>query len=127
MDKTKIIDALYNAVLINRVHQTEGAKGEKAETALNKMFKNAKVDVKVDSLYEMSFAEFMETNANEAMSTGQVGFGKEFVDQEILVAMLIERLEDENSLIGLIPTSNIKRMNGKKETLPARGKKIRMV
>ena len=127
MDKTKIIDALYNAVLINRVNKTTGAKKEKAETALNKMFKSAGVEVKADSLYEMSFTEFMETNANEAMSTGQVWFGKEFVDQEILVAMLIERLEDENSLLGLIPSSNIKRMNGKKETLPARGKKIRMV
>lgn len=135
MDKSKIIDALYNAVLISRV--VNSSKQEKAETAMNRMFKKAgitsmnkqgvKSDLKIDSLYDMSFADFMETNANEAMTTGQVGFGKEFVDQEILVAMLIERLEDENSLMGLIPTSNIKRMNGKKETLPARGKKIRMV
>jgi len=127
MDKTKIIDALYNAVLINRVHATTGAKREKAETALNKMLKSASVTNSVDSLYEMSFSEFIETNANEAMSTGQVGFGKEFVDQEILVAMLIERFGDENSILSMIPSSNIKRMNGKKETLPARGKKIRMV
>lgn len=127
MDKTKIIDALYNAVLIQRVHNTVWTKREKAETALNKMFKNAKIDAKVENFYDMSFEQFMETNANEAMSTGQVWFGKEFVDEEILVAMLIERLEDENSLLWLIPSSNIKRMNGKKETLPARGKKIRMV
>jgi len=41
--------------------------------------------------------------------------------------MLIERFGDENSILSMIPGSNIKRMNGKKETLPARGKKIRMV
>lgn len=124
MDKTKIIDALYNSVLINRVHNTTGAKREKAETALNKMFKNAKVEETVENLYDMNFLEFMQTNANESMSTGQVGFGKEFVDQEILSSMLVDRLEDDMSLLSM---ANIKRMNGRKETLPVRGAKIRMV
>jgi len=120
-------DSIYNMVMLNTLHAKSAEQREKGETALQNQFEKAGVQVNVKELYNMSVEDFIKTNANEAMSTGQAGFGQEFVEDEILDTMLLERLEDPTSLFSVIPGTNIKRMQGKTVTLPARGKKIRMI
>lgn len=58
------------------------------------------------------------------MSTGQVGFGKEFVEELILSDELIDRLRDSGSILA---KATIKTMGGRKISTPVRGAKVRMV
>lgn len=118
------IEALYNAALISKASKLTGDKKKEVETIFNDQLKKAKINNKISDFYEMSFGQFIETNANEAMTTGQVGFGKEFVEQEILDSMLLERIQDSKSLLAY---ANIKRVTWYKGRILARGKKLRMV
>lgn len=78
----------------------------------------------VDTMLNMSMKEFLDTNANEVVNPAQVGFGKEFVQESILVPELIERIENTGSLLN---GANIKNMLNKIHLYPVRGAKNRMV
>lgn len=91
------------------------------EKDLNNVLKNE--NVTVAKLLEMDANAFYKTNANEVLSTTQVGFGKEFVEETILAKELIERLETNDSLL---VDATIKLMSGKSVDYPVRGGKVRM-
>lgn len=78
----------------------------------------------IDQLLNMPAEDFIKTNANEVMSTGQTGFGKEFVEEVVLVKELIERLQTSGNLLS---RATIRHMTAKKMSFPVRGGKLRMV
>ena len=78
----------------------------------------------IDQLLNMPAEDFIKTNANEVMSTGQTGFGKEFVEEVVLVKELIERLQTSGNLLS---KAIIRHMTAKKMSFPVRGGKLRMV
>lgn len=78
----------------------------------------------IDQLLNMPAEDFIKTNANEVMSTGQTGFGKEFVEEVVLVKELIERLQTSGNLLS---KATIRHMTAKKMSFPVRGGKLRMV
>lgn len=80
--------------------------------SLNAMHKKG-VNIEIESLgidtnelWRMKtkdFMEYYEKNANELMGVTQTGFGKEFVPEEILMAELIARFEDPNTMLNVLP------------------------
>lgn len=90
----------------------------------NAVLKNSNVDKNVKQLQNLTGYEFIKTNANEVMSTGQTGFGKEFVEEVVLVSELIDRLRLEGSILS---KAIIKQMTARKMDFPVRGAKVRMV
>lgn len=123
MDPKALLSACMNAAMIAKVYNSaKEEKKTKAEKGVNKMLKNTTYTI--NEVYKMSFLDFIESNANEAMSSTETGFGKEFVPAEILDSMLVERLDDDESLLSMV---NMKRMDGPKVLIWVRGKKIRMV
>lgn len=90
----------------------------------NAVLKNSNVDKNVKQLQNLTGHEFIKTNANEVMSTGQTGFGKEFVEEVVLVSELIDRLRLEGSILS---KATIKQMTARKMDFPVRGAKVRMV
>lgn len=122
-----LFDAICNAALIASLDQESRSKNETAQKYIKRMLNSLKkdgVDTNFVKLGNMSFREFIDSNANEAMSTDQTGFGKEFVESEILDRVLIDRIEDPNSLIALFAS---KTMLAEKVRFPVRGAKIRMI
>lgn len=110
----------YNAISLMHVNKTGGDM----LTDLASVLQNSGEALSVRQLLDMSGAEFIKTNANEAMSTGQAGFGKEFVEEVILATELIDRLRESGSILS---KATIKQMGGKKVDTPVRGAKLRMV
>lgn len=118
-----IIQMIYNSlVLLN------SKKDVDVKTKVNERLKKNKVEfkgmeMKVDSLLNLTCQQFLETNANEAMGSELVGEWKEFIDQEILITEIIDRVSKGTSLLSLITP---RRMGGKKVSYPAKGKRKRM-
>jgi len=110
----------YNAIAIMHVNK----KGGDMLTDFANALKNSGETHSVSQLLDMTGEQFLKTNANESMSTGQAGFGQEFVQEVVLSAELIERLQVEGSLL---EGATIKTMTAKTLDLPVRGAKIRMV
>lgn len=110
----------YNAIALMHVNKKGGEMLNDFSAAL----KNSGETLTVRQLLDMTGENFLKTNANEAMSTGQAGFGAEFVQEVVLSSELIERLQVEGSLL---EGATIKTMTSKTLDLPVRGAKIRMV
>lgn len=110
----------YNAIAIMHVNK----KGGDMLTDFANALKNSGETHSVSQLLDMTGEQFLKTNANEAMSTGQAGFGQEFVQEVVLSSELIERLQVDGSLL---EGATIKTMTAKTLDLPVRGAKIRMV
>lgn len=110
----------YNAIALMHVNKKGGEMLNDFAAAL----KNSNETHTISQLLDMTGEQFLKTNANEAMSTGQAGFGQEFVQEVVLSAELIERLQTEGSLL---EGATIKTMTAKTLDLPVRGAKIRMV
>lgn len=110
----------YSAIALMHVNK----KGGDMLNDMSEVLKNAGETKSVEQLLNITGEEFLKTNANEVMSTGQVGFGKEFVEELILATELIDRLRETGSLLS---KATIKQMGGKKVDVPVRGAKIRMV
>lgn len=110
----------YNAIALMHVNKKGGEMLNDFSAAL----KNSGETLTVRQLLDMTGESFLKTNANEAMSTGQAGFGAEFVQEVVLSSELIERLQVEGSLL---EGATIKTMTAKTLDLPVRGAKIRMV
>lgn len=109
----------YNAITLMHVNK----KGGDMLTDFAAALKNSNETHTVSQLLNMTGEEFLKTNANEAMSTGQAGFGQEFVQEVVLSSELIERLNVDGSLL---EGATIKLMNSKTLEAPVRGKKRRM-
>lgn len=110
----------YNAIAIMHVNK----KGGDMLTDFANALKNSGETHSVSQLLDMTGEQFLKTNANESMSTGQAGFGQEFVQEVVLSSELIERLQVDGSLL---EGATIKTMTAKTLDLPVRGAKIRMV
>lgn len=110
----------FNAIALMHVNKKAGEMLNDFSAVLA----NAGETLSVPQLLNMSGEDFLKTNANEVMSTGQAGFGKEFVEEVILSTELIDRLRLSGSLLG---KAIIKTMGGRKVDLPVRGAKLRMV
>jgi len=110
----------YNAIALMHVNKKGGEMLNDFSAAL----KNSGETLTVRQLLDMTGEQFIKTNANEAMSTGQAGFGAEFVQEVVLSSELIERLQVQGSLL---EGATIKTMTAKTLDLPVRGAKIRMV
>lgn len=110
----------YNAIALMHANKAGG----EMLTDLASVLQNSGETLTVGQLLDMTGAEFIKTNANEAMSTGQAGFGKEFVEEVILATELIDRLRESGSILS---KATIKQMGGKKVDTPVRGAKLRMV
>jgi len=110
----------YNAIALMHVNKKGGEMLNDFSAAL----KNSGETLTIRQLLDMTGESFLKTNANEAMSTGQAGFGAEFVQEVVLSSELIERLQVEGSLL---EGATIKTMTAKTLDLPVRGAKIRMV
>lgn len=107
----------YNAIALYHINK----KGGEMVSDLNSVLKDE--NVTVDQLLNMSAEDFLKTNANEVLGTGQTGFGKEFVEETILSKELVERLEANDSLL---VDATVKLMNGKSVDVPVKGAKVRM-
>lgn len=110
----------HNAMLLNYVAKNGG----EMLNDFNAVLKNSNVDKNVKQLQNLTGHEFIKTNANEVMSTGQTGFGKEFVEEVVLVSELIDRLRLDGSILS---KATIKQMTARKMDFPVRGAKVRMV
>lgn len=117
MDKTKLF---YNAIALVHINKVGGDM----KTDFESVLKNAGENLTVDKLLKLSATDFLKTNANEVMGTGQAGFGAEFIEDTILSSELIERLQQSNSLLS---KAVYKQMNANSQDFPVRGAKIRMV
>lgn len=110
----------YGAIALMHANK----KGGEMLTDLQNVLQNSGESLTVSQLLDMSGKEFIRTNANETMSTGQAGFGQEFVEEVVLASELIERLKVGSSLLeGAV----LHTMSGRKMDFPVRGAKIRMV
>lgn len=107
-------ELLYNAVALYHVNKQGG-----------EMLKDLNDILAKDNL---SVEKLLNTPANllknDVMGTGQVGFGKEFVEQTILSSELIERLKGIDSLL---VDATIKLMSGATLEVPVRWGRVRMV
>lgn len=110
----------FNAIALMHVNK----KGGDMLNDMSEVLKNGGELQSVSGLLNMTGAEFLRTNANEVMSTGQAGFGKEFVEEVVLSAELIDRLRESGSILA---KATIKQMGGKKVDTAVRGAKLRMV
>lgn len=111
-------ELMENAIALYHVNKIGGEMKNDLDAVLSQD------GLTVSKLLNMSASDFIKTNANEVMGTGQVGFGAEFVQETVLVGELIERLETNGSLLA---GANIKQMFNKEQEYPVRGKKFRMV
>lgn len=121
--KDGILELIYNSLTL-----LHSKKDNDVKTQVNERLEKNKVEfngksMKVDSLLNLTCAEFLQTNANEAMGTELAWEWKEFVDQEILMTEIIDRVSKWDSLLSLITP---RRMGGKKVTYPAKWKRRRM-
>jgi len=71
----------------------------------------------------MTFKNFVESNANDIMATSEAGFGKEFIEDDVLIGQLLERVETSKNILSKF---NFKKMLNGTQSVPVRGKKIRM-
>jgi HK97 family phage major capsid protein len=71
----------------------------------------------------MTFKNFVESNANDIMATSADGFGKDFIEDDVLIGQLLERVETSKSILSKF---NFKKMLNGTQSVPVRGKKIRM-
>ena len=110
-------EAMYNAIALLHVNK----KGGEMKADLNKIL--AEKNVNVDSLLNSNALDFIKTNANEVMGETQTWFGKEWVEEKILSAELIDRLRGDGSLL---VDATIKLMEWKEIEIPVKGKKLRM-
>lgn len=113
-------DIFMNAMVINHVSKTGGDMLKDFEAMLKANGENRSVA----QLLKLSGENFMETNANEAMTTGQAGFGAEFVQTYILEPALIERLSNTDSLAA---DAMQKTMSAGVNKYPVRGARRRMI
>lgn len=109
-----------NAIALMHVNK----KGGEMLNDFSAVLANSGEKLSVAQLLDMPAREFLKTNANETMSTGQTGFGKEFVEEVVLSAELIDRLRNSSSLLG---KAVMRSMTSRKQDFPVRGAKIRMV
>jgi hypothetical protein len=113
------ISLISNALALMHINKVGGEMLADFEAAMT----NAGETRTVAQLVQMSGVDFLETNANEAMSTGQSGFGADFVQSTVLSTELIERMRNETSLLSVLP---VHQMNNKTMDFPVRGTRIRM-
>lgn len=109
----------YSALALNHIAQNAEMKADFAN-----VLKNEGIDKSVDQLLNMSAEDFIRTNAHEVMTTGQAGFGKEFVEEVVLSHDLIERLKTSGNLLS---KATIRQMTARKMEFPVRGASVRMV
>jgi len=109
-------ELMYNALALNYV-----AKQPEMKADLNAVF--AEEGLTVDKLLKMNGVSFLQTNANEVMNTGATGFGKEFVEKEILYSEILQRITNDGSLL---TASSIKTMFADVEIFPVEGADVYM-
>jgi hypothetical protein len=110
----------HNAIALAHVNKKGGEMLSDFETVL----KNAGETRSIAKLLELSGEDFIKTNANEAMSSDQVGFGKDWVEDVVLSTELIDRLRDSSSLL---KAANYRTMSGKVMDFPVKGTSVRMI
>ena len=110
-------ELLYNAITLLHVNKV----GWEMKKDLNGLF--AEKNLTVDKMLNMNVSDFLNTNANEVMSSDQTWFGKEFVQEVVLSSELIERLQANGSILA---KAIVKQMNNKWMRIPVRGSKVRM-
>jgi len=98
------------------------SKNQEMKNDLNSIL--ASSDLTVDKMLRMNWTDFVNTNANEVMWTGQTGFGKEWVETEVIVAELLARIENSESLLSLA-TRGFPDID--KILFPVNGKRVRMI
>lgn len=115
MEKSLIL----NAIALMHINKTGGDMLKDFQAVL----KNAGETHTVEQLLQMSRAEFLQTNANEAMHTTNTGFGAEFVESVVLSRELIDRMTNDESLMSSVV---MHQMNAKVVDYPVKGTRIRM-
>ena len=98
-------------------------KWSEATKEFEALMKNEGLEVSVNDLMEMQVKDFVDTNADEAMHSENVGFGQEFVEDSVLSSELIAALSDESSLLSDV---QIKTMFAKVQNFPVQGGRVRM-
>jgi len=77
-----------------------------AQDLLDKAYDHAGVEgadrLSVAEIKGMQFKAFIETKANEAMSTTQATFGGNFVNGEVLVNTILESVRDGDTLLNYV-------------------------
>lgn len=110
-------ELFYNSIALMHINKNAEMKKD-----LNTVLSTN--NLTVDKMLNMTGEQFLQTNANEVMGTGQTGFGKEWVEEVVLSAELIERINLSGSLLS---KATIKTMTANKMQFPVRGAKVRMV
>ena len=109
-----------NAIALVHINKTGGEMLKDFESLMKTSGENRTVA----ELLKLSGEEFLLTNANEAMTTGQAGFGLEFIEASVLSNELIERISNSDSLLAKAMTHT---MNANVQKFPVRGARIRMI
>lgn len=99
MDTKQLITSwLYNVYMLTWM---------KSQEALDAMYESKGVDAQdrlsINEIKSMKFGQFLESKANEAMSTTQAGFGGNFVNSEVLVNAILDSVRDAETLLSYIP------------------------
>lgn len=111
-------DLLYNSIILYYANK----KGWEMKNDLNNIL--SKSWLTVDWLLHSQAKDFLKTNANEVMWEWQTWFGKEFVQDKILVSELIDRFNFDWSLLS---EANVREMIAKEIEIPVKWGKLRMV
>lgn len=115
----KYAQAVYNAIALANI-----SKNEAMMTDLNNVFSKNGETMTVKQLLDMPFSDFIRTNANEIMGTGNTGYGKEWVEKQVLSDELIDRLRSNGNIFA---KATFRSMNSATLTFPVRWKKHKMV
>lgn len=110
-------DFLYNAVALSHI-----SKNQEMTADLNKVLFDK--GLTVEKLTRMNWLDFLQKNADEVMGADQTWFWKEWVEKEVLMTELIERMSNTESLLtyarqGLPDVDKI--------IFPVEWKKVRMI
>lgn len=90
-------ELLYTAIALTHINKDAEKKAD-----FNKVL--ADTGYTVDKLLSMTGQDLIKTNANEVMNTWATGFGKEWVEQSVLVPEILDRVKNSKSLLSFATT-----------------------
>lgn len=91
----KTINAIFNSYILT--------KSKNADSIAQALSEKTGETLTPEMVAGMKLEQFMQTKANEAMSTGQAGSGGNTVNGEVLANIIVDRVRDQESLLSFLP------------------------
>lgn len=95
MEKNTLINSIFNAYVLS--------KSKDADNILSAIYADSDIKLTASQVSNMKLQDFIVTKANESMSTDQATFGGNFVNGEVLINTILDRVRDRETLLTYIP------------------------